>query len=112
MGNEGQKLEGLSLAAKYNSYERTQFNPQNIEMQTDLTHEEVWTHSLANKLSDIAMEKFGVDLKIRELLFEKELRAPSDNRKSREEATQVYRAAIKAEGDGEQGGTLSALKGK
>ena len=107
-----QKLEGLSLAAKYNSYERTQFNPQNIEMQTDVTHEEVWFHSLAKKIADIAIEKFGVDLKIRELLFEKEVLAPSDDRQSREEATEVYKAHVKGEKEGEEGGILSSLTGK
>ena len=104
------KIAALTLAEKFSSYERTQFNPKNIEMQTDLTHEEVWDHSLALAENDLAIKNFGVDLGIEELLFKKELRGPSDSRKSREEATKVYRENPKDEEE-KKGGVLSGLTG-
>ena len=83
---------------KFDSYERTQFNPENIEMQTDITHEEVWDHALALHLNDITVKYFGIDLGIYELIYKKELRGPSEARQSRTEATEVYKeAGIEAE---------------
>lgn len=109
MSNDS-KLAALTLAEKFSSYERTQFNPKNIEMQTDLTHEEVWDHAYALSRNDMAIKFFGVDLGIEELLFKKELRGPSEDRKSREEATLVYRENAKTEEEN-RGGLLSGLTG-
>lgn len=107
------KIQGINQDQRFDSYERTQFNPkpESIKMSTDLTPEQVFVHSAVERLTEDSLQEWFVDLKVTELVYEIELRALSKNRLSRGEAKDVYKAQSPIEEE-KKGGLLSTLTGK
>ena len=110
---EKNKISGVSPDQRYDSYEKTQFNPrpERVKMATDLSREQIFIHSAVERLGvDIEREWF-VDLKVTELIYELEMRSISHDRKSRAEAVEVYKEQTPKE-DPKAGGVFGTLLGR
>lgn len=110
---EKSKISGVSSDQRFDSYEKTQFNPQpeRVKMSTDLTREQIFIHSAVERLGVDIEQDWYVDLKVTELIYEIELRAISHDRKSRGEAVEVYKEQTPQE-DPKGGGVFGTLLGR
>ena len=106
-------ISGVSPKERYDSYERTQFNPdpERVKMSTDLTTEQIFIHSAVERLCVDSLNEWYVDLGVTELIYEIELRAISKNRLSRGEAVEVYKEQPPQEGP-KAGGVFGTLLGR
>lgn len=107
------KISGVNPDQRYDSYERTQFNPdpEKIKMSTDLTTEQIFIHSAVERLGVDILKEWYIDLGVTELIYEIELRAISHDRKSRAEAVEVYKEQTPREED-KGGGVFGTLLGR
>lgn len=107
------KISGVNPDQRFDSYERTQFNPdpERIKMSTDLTTEQIFVHSAVERLGEDILKDWFVDLQVTELIYEIELRAISHDRKSRAEAVEVYKEQTPQE-DPKGGGVFGTLLGR
>jgi hypothetical protein len=98
---------------RYDSYERTQFNPEpeRVKMATDLDTTQIFVHSAVERLSDDILKDWFVDLRVTPLIYEIEIRAISKDRKSRAEAMEVYKEQPQMQGE-QKPGVLSTLLGR
>ena len=110
---ERAKISGVSDAQRFDSYEKTQFNPQpeRVKMATDLTTEQIFIHSAVERLGEDILSDWFIDLKVTPLIYEIEIRALSKNRLSRGEAVEVYKEQTPQE-DPRGGGVFGTLLGR